>query len=66
MPRCADSPTCNHDCREIIHDPIGTFSSLEKNWPEGKPFYKHLPKAFPFRHQVPAVLVAELNKSLGI
>lgn len=45
---------------------ISTYKSLEKNWPEGKPFYKHLPKEFPFRHQVPATLVSELNKALGI
>lgn len=45
---------------------ISTYKSLEKNWPEGKPFYKHLPKDFPFRHQVPATLVSELNKALGV
>lgn len=45
---------------------ISTYKSLEKNWPEGKPFYKHLPKEFPFRHQVPANLVSELNKALGV
>lgn len=45
---------------------ITTFKSLETQWPEGKQFYKHLPKDFPYRHQVPATLVSELNKSLGI
>lgn len=45
---------------------ISTYKSLETNWPEGKPFYKHLPAAFPHRHQVPAVLVNELNKALGL
>lgn len=45
---------------------ISTYKSLEKNWPEGRPFYKHLPKDFPFRHQVPATLVSELNKALGV
>lgn len=45
---------------------ITTYPSLEKNWPAGKPFYKHLPKKYPFRHQVPAVLVSELNAALGI
>lgn len=45
---------------------ISTYASLEKNWPQGKAFYKHLPVAYPFRHQVPAVLVDELNTALGI
>lgn len=45
---------------------ITTYPSLEKNWPAGSPFYKHLPKKYPFRHQVPAVLVSELNAALGI
>lgn len=45
---------------------ISTYNSLEKNWPQGNKFYKHLPKAFPFRHQVPAVLINELNAALGV
>lgn len=45
---------------------ISTYTSLEKNWPQGKKFYQHLPTAFPFRHQVPAVLVDQLNAALGI
>lgn len=45
---------------------IGTYTSLQKNWAEGSRFYRHLPKEFPYRHQVPATLVSELNKSLGI
>lgn len=45
---------------------IQTLASLERTWPEGKPFYKHIPTEFPFRHQVPATLVADLNKALGI
>lgn len=45
---------------------INTFKSLQTTWPEGKPFYKHLPKAYPHRHQVPATLVSDLNKALGI
>lgn len=45
---------------------ISTYPSLEKNWPAGKPFYKHLPTKYPFRHQVPAVLIDELNTALGI
>lgn len=45
---------------------ISSYNSLEKSWPQGKRFYQSLPKDFPFRHQVPAVLVDQLNKSLGI
>jgi hypothetical protein len=45
---------------------LQAYSSLERTWPEGKKFYKHLPVDYPFRHQVPATLVADLNKSLGI
>lgn len=45
---------------------INSYTSLEKNWPQGKPFYKHLPKAFPYRHQVPAVLIDKLNTALGV
>lgn len=45
---------------------ITTYPSLEKNWPAGKPFYKHLPTAYPFRHQVPAVMIDELNAALGV
>lgn len=45
---------------------FAAYSTLEKGWPEGKPFYKHIPKDYPFRHQVPAVLVSDLNKTLGI
>lgn len=45
---------------------ITTYPSLEKNWPAGVKFYQHLPKAYPFRHQVPAILIDELNASLGL
>lgn len=45
---------------------IASYTTLEKNWPQGKPFYKHLPTAFPYRHQVPAVLIDQLNADLGI
>jgi hypothetical protein len=45
---------------------ITTYPSLEKNWPQGVKFYSHLPKAYPFRHQVPAVQIDELNAALGI
>jgi hypothetical protein len=45
---------------------VQSFKSLQRSWPEGERFYKHLPKEFPFRHQVPATLVADLNKALGI
>lgn len=45
---------------------ITTYPSLEKNWPAGVKFYKHLPKKYPFRHQVPAVMVDQLNAALGI
>lgn len=45
---------------------ITTFPSLEKNWAAGQRFYKHLPTAYPFRHQVPAVMIDQLNASLGL
>ena len=51
---------------EAMLQRITTSPSLEKNWPAGLPFYKHLPKKYPFRHQVPAVLIDELNAALGI
>lgn len=45
---------------------VTTYNSLEKTWPDGKRFYKHLPIDFPFRNQVPAVRVEELNAALGL
>lgn len=45
---------------------ITTYPSLEKNWPQGSKFYKHLPEAYPFRHQVPAVQIEQLNDALGL
>lgn len=45
---------------------VTTYNSLEKTWPDGKRFYKHLPIDFPFRNQVPAVRVEELNSALGL
>jgi hypothetical protein len=51
---------------EAMLQRITTYPSLEKNWPAGKKFYQHLPKKYPFRHQVPAVLIDELNAALGI
>lgn len=45
---------------------ITTYPSLEKNWPAGKQFYKHLPQAYPYRHQVPAIMIDELNAALGV
>lgn len=51
---------------EAMLQRISTFPSLEKNWPAGKQFYAHLPTKYPFRHQVPAVLIDELNAALGI
>jgi hypothetical protein len=45
---------------------VTTFTSLQKTWPGGERFYKTLPLDFPFRNQVPAVRVEELNDALGI
>lgn len=45
---------------------VTTFASLQKTWPGGERFYKALPLDFPFRNQVPAVRVEELNDALGI
>ena len=45
---------------------VTTYNSLEKTWPDGSRFYKHLPIDFPFRNQVPAVRVEELNTALGL
>lgn len=45
---------------------VTTFTSLQKTWPGGERFYKSLPLDFPFRNQVPAVRVEELNAALGI
>lgn len=45
---------------------VTTFNSLQKTWPDGERFYKHLPVDFPFRNQVPAVKVDELNTALGL
>lgn len=45
---------------------VTTFNSLQKTWPGGERFYKSLPLDFPFRNQVPAVRVDELNSALGI
>lgn len=45
---------------------VTTFTSLQKTWPGGERFYKSLPLDFPFRNQVPAVRVEELNDALGI
>ncbi len=45
---------------------VTTFNSLQKTWPAGEQFWKHLPIDFPFRNQVPAVKVEELNAALGL
>lgn len=45
---------------------IQTDKRLAEDWPEGRQFYKSLPKDFPFNHQVPAVQIAELNSLLGL
>lgn len=45
---------------------VTTFTSLQKTWPGGERFYKTLPLDFPFRNQVPALRVEELNEALGI
>lgn len=45
---------------------VTTFTSLQKTWPDGERFYKTLPLDFPFRNQVPALRVEELNDALGI
>lgn len=44
---------------------LHTYPQLEKTWPEGKKFYgKYAPKNGD--SQLPAVLIADLNKTLGI
>lgn len=45
---------------------VTTFKSLQNTWPDGERFYKHVPIDFPFRNQVPAVKVDELNAALGL
>lgn len=45
---------------------VTTFTSLEKTWPDGARFFRHIPIDFPFRNQVPAVKVDELNDALGL
>lgn len=45
---------------------IQTYGQLEKEWPEGKKFYRSLPADFPYQHQVPALRVKELNEMLGL
>lgn len=45
---------------------VTTFASLERTWPDGARFWKHIPIDFPFRNQVPAVKVDELNSALGL
>jgi len=51
---------------EAMLQSLQTYRTLERVWPEGRKFYKHIPVDYPFRHQVPATLVADLNKALGI
>ncbi len=42
-----------------------TYPQLEKTWPEGKKFYsKYAPKNS--ESQLPAILISDLNKTLGI
>jgi len=44
---------------------LHTYPQLEKTWPEGKKFYsKYAPKNG--ESQLPAVLISELNKTLGL
>lgn len=45
---------------------VTTFNSLQKTWPAGERFWKHIPVDFPFRNQVPAIKVDELNEALGL
>lgn len=45
---------------------VTTFASLQKTWPAGENFWKHIPIDFPFRNQVPAIKVDELNDALGL
>lgn len=45
---------------------VTTFKSLQATWPDGERFWKHIPIDFPFRNQVPAVRVDELNAALGL
>lgn len=55
-----------HTTLEAMLNGVQTLASLERTWPEGKKVYAHIPKEFPFRHQVPATLVSDLNKALGL
>lgn len=45
---------------------VTTFAALQKTWPDGERFWKDLPTEFPFRNQVPALRIEELNKAIGI
>lgn len=45
---------------------VTTFNSLQKTWPEGKKFWEHIPVDFPFRNQVPATMVSDINEELGL
>lgn len=50
----------------VVLNSVTTFASLQKTWPDGERFWKHIPIDFPFRNQVPAVKVDELNEALGL
>lgn len=45
---------------------VGTYSSLEREWPAGKKFYASLPGDFPGMTGLPMVQVKKLNAMLGI
>lgn len=45
---------------------VTTYNSLMKTWPQGKKFWEHIPTDFPFRNQVPAIMVEALNEELGL
>jgi hypothetical protein len=45
---------------------LTTYNTLEKEWPEGKPFYGSLPGDFPGETGLPMVQIKHLNQILGI
>ena len=45
---------------------VGTYASLEKEWPEGKKFYASLPGDFPGNTGLPMVQIKQLNTLLGL
>lgn len=53
-----------NDTRALLYS-LHTYPQLERTWPDGKKFYgKYAPKDGD--SQLPAILIADLNKTLGI